>query len=379
MRTDNEGFLYPYVDFSQCINCNLCEKVCPVIHPQVPLDIQAAYGFKNPSKEIRQQSSSGGFFSKISEFVLKQNGVVFGSRYDKDWNVIIDYTEDINGLSMFRGSKYVQSQNNNTFYKAKQFLKTNRLVLYSGTPCQIAALKNYLQKDYDNLITLDFICHGVPSPGVWKKYLNEITTNSKTTLCHKDLSITDINFREKIGYGWEKYGFTIRVKSNSETISNPILLSQSHSDNPFMKAFLNNIIIRPSCSACPAKAGRSHSDASMADFWGIKEISPKFYDKNGVSLIFAHNEKGNNIIKKLGGEQLEVSCKDVSITNISYSHSSPLHTNRTLFFSKWHSESIITLMNTLSKPSLTDQVKYLIRLALIKTNLNYKLNKLLKR
>ena len=91
------------------------------------------------------------------------------------------------------------------------------------------------------------------------------------------------------------------------------------------------------------------------------------------------NEKGNNIIKKLGGEQLEVSCKDVSITNISYSHSSPLHTNRTLFFSKWHSESIITLMNTLSKPSLTDQVKYLIRLALIKTNLNYKLNKLLKR
>lgn len=129
-----------------------------------------------------------------------------------------------------------------------------------------------------------------------------------------------------------KYGFTIRVKSNSETVSNPILLSQSHSDNPFMKAFLNNIIIRPSCSACPAKAGRSHSDVSMADFWGIKEISPKFYDKNGVSLIFAHNEKGNNIIKKLGGEQLEVSCKDVSITNISYSHSSPLHTNRTLFF-----------------------------------------------
>lgn len=290
MRTDNEGFLYPHVDFPNVLIVIYAKKYALLyIHKYLLI-------FKPPMDlKIRQKKLDYKVhlvvFSKISEFVLKQNGVVFGSRYDKDWNVIIDYTEDINGLSMFRGSKYVQSQNNNTFYKAKQFLKTNRLVLYSGTPCQIAALKNYLQKDYDNLITLDFICHGVPSPGVWKKYLNEITTNSKTTLCHKDLSITDINFREKIGYGWEKYGFTIRVKSNSETVSNPILLSQSHSDNPFMKAFLNNIIIRPSCSACPAKAGRSHSDVSMADFWGIKEISPKFYDKNGVSLIFAHNEK----------------------------------------------------------------------------------------
>lgn len=175
MREDDEGFLYPEVDESVCIDCGLCEKVCPVIHQareNRPIVVCAA---KNKSEEIRYQSSSGGVFTALANEIIREGGVVFGAGFDENWEVKHDCTETVEGLSAFRGSKYVQSRIGDSFKKAEQFLKIGRTVLFSGTPCQIAGLKRFLRKEYDNLLTVDFICHGVPSPGVWREYLKEET------------------------------------------------------------------------------------------------------------------------------------------------------------------------------------------------------------
>ena len=173
LKEDNEGFLYPIVDKKTCIDCGLCEKVCPILHqgePQKPLKVYAA---KNLNEEIRRQSSSGGIFTLLAEQVIQEGGVVFGARFDENWEVKHDYTETIEGLAVFRGSKYVQSRIEDNYKKAEEFLKQGRKVLFSGTPCQIAGLKRFLRKEYEELLTVDFVCHGVPSPGVWRKYLKE--------------------------------------------------------------------------------------------------------------------------------------------------------------------------------------------------------------
>lgn len=174
MQVDEEGFLYPVVDQSVCIDCGLCEKVCPVINlnePRQPLQVLAA---KNRNEEQRLRSSSGGIFILLAEHIIKQGGVVFGARFDKNWEVEHAYAETLEELEPLMRSKYVQSRIGNTYKEAEQFLKQGRQVLFVGTPCLIAGLKKFLRKEYENLLAVDFICHGVPSPGVWRRYLEEI-------------------------------------------------------------------------------------------------------------------------------------------------------------------------------------------------------------
>jgi len=174
MEEDSEGFLYPVIEKEKCTSCKRCETVCIAIiqgNERKPLHVYAA---KNLNEEIRRQSSSGGIFTLIAESVIQKGGVVFGVRFNDNWEVVHDYTETVEGLAAFRGSKYVQSRIGNTYLTAKKFLSAGRKVLFSGTPCQIAGLKAFLQIDYDNLLTIDLVCHGVPSPLVWKRYLDEI-------------------------------------------------------------------------------------------------------------------------------------------------------------------------------------------------------------
>jgi coenzyme F420-reducing hydrogenase beta subunit len=175
MQEDNEGFLYPAIDLETCIDCSLCEKVCPEIHQKEVRKPLQVYAAKNRNEEVRLQSSSGGIFTLLAEKIIEEHGVVFGARFDENWAVIHDYTETIEGLASFRGSKYVQSRIGETFSQAKQFLKSGRKVLFSGSPCQIAGLKLFLKKDYENLLTIDFVCHGVPSPKVWRKYIMQLS------------------------------------------------------------------------------------------------------------------------------------------------------------------------------------------------------------
>ena len=173
MQEDKEGFLYPEVNLADCIDCGLCEIACPVLHPakeRIPVAVCAA---KHYDDNIRLASSSGGVFTFIAEQVIDEGGVVFGARFNDQWEVIHDYVETKEKLSCFRGSKYVQSRIGDTYKQVLHFLQSGRKVLFTGTSCQIVGLKLFLRKEYDNLLTVDVICHGVPSPKVWKKYLNE--------------------------------------------------------------------------------------------------------------------------------------------------------------------------------------------------------------
>lgn len=172
MSADNEGFLYPQIDTAICIDCGLCEKVCPVINQNEPREPLAVYAANNNNEDIRLKSSSGGIFTLLAEQIISEGGVVFGARFNENWEVVHDYTEAIEGLEPFRGSKYVQSIIGDNFIKAKQFLTDGRKVLFSGTPCQIAGLKKFLRKEYENLLTVEVVCHGVPSPMVWRDYLD---------------------------------------------------------------------------------------------------------------------------------------------------------------------------------------------------------------
>ena len=306
MCEDKEGFLYPTVDLSNCIDCQLCEQICPEIHPKshvIPIKTLAAY---NPNQNIREKSSSGGIFSLISESVIKNGGVVFGAEFDSNWGVRHTFVETIEELSRLRGSKYVQSVIGNTYIEAKHFLLSGRKVLYSGTPCQIAGLKNYLRKDYQNLLTIDIVCHGVPSPLVWEKYLESVTIKP----------VTCISFRDKRD-GWK--GYKVKISSTQEDINN---IDEIFLENRFMQVFLSDLSLRPSCYTCKFKSGSSGSDITLGDFWGIDRIDPAIDDDRGMSLIIVHTSKGEHAIDECGMKSYEKDYLEAVEFNPAIAHPS---------------------------------------------------------
>lgn len=271
MVEDKEGFLYPQINTIVCVDCGLCEKVCPVLHPVQIKEKPAVFAAVNNNFEIRMQSSSGGIFTLLAEQTIKKGGVVFGVCFDEKWKVVHQHTETLEGLSCFRGSKYVQSDMGTSLQDAKRFLDQGREVLFSGTPCQIAGLKNYLRKSYPTLLTVEVACHGVPSPKVWKSYLS----GKRNIRC--------INFRSKI-QGWKDFRLELIYADGS-------VESASLESDFYMKAFLFNLSLRPSCYACATKIKNSQSDIVIADFWGIDQIKPEIDDNKGCSLVIVNKSE----------------------------------------------------------------------------------------
>lgn len=344
---DNEGFLYPHVDTETCIDCGLCEKVCPVLNPYdtcEPLQVLAAI---NKDEKIRMESSSGGIFTLLAEPIIREGGVVFGARFDEEWQVILDYTESIEGLAAFRGSKYVQARTEGTYKQCEQFLKSGRKVLFTGTPCQIAGLHHYLRNQYDNLITCDCVCHGVPSPKVWRKYLCELSDMTKK-------AISDVSFRNKDD-GWNQ--FNTSIASNDS--ANSIVVKQYHRENAYMKAFFMDVILRPSCYACKAKHGSSNSDITIADYWGIQEKHPDMYDNKGTSLVFVNTEKGANTIDWTLTLYKETSYEDAATRyNPGINSITIPHPKRADFFRNLEtSKSVIKLINKTTQPPFKRRIK----------------------
>lgn len=329
MSEDKEGFLYPVVDSVKCIDCGLCEKVCPVLHPLKNEAEPLVYAAINNDESIRMQSSSGGIFTLLAEYVIENGGVVFGACFDRDWNVVHDYTETKEGLVRFRGSKYVQSNVGNSFSQVKIFLDAGREVLFSGTPCQVAGLKNYLRKPYPNLLTVDLVCHGVPSPDVWRKYLQETVckayrikkNKSAVNICDY---ISDIKFRAK-DKGWKKYSFKIEYKDGRIEI-NPFY------ENPYMNIFLSNLSLRPSCYVCPAKLNNVQSDITLADFWGVNKIDPNIDDDKGCGLLFLNNKEKIGLLYSLQCMLFNQSIDSVSKYNPSILYFAKKNINRKFFF-----------------------------------------------
>jgi NAD-dependent dihydropyrimidine dehydrogenase PreA subunit len=352
---DEEGFLYPKVDNSICIDCGLCEQVCPVLNQaeeRKPIEVYAA---KNPNEEIRKESSSGGIFTLLAEQTIDAGGVVFGVKWNEHFEAVHAYTETKEGLVDFRGSKYVQSQTRDTFKQTEQFLKQGRQVLYSGTPCQIAALKLYLKKEYDNLLTVDIICHGTPSPGVFRWYLSEelqmtaarqnnkklelsnpstITSITKADILAKEqgFKIKDIRFRDK-QLGWKKFSFALTLENLSSIQNNEISISSPLNENAFLRGFLANIYLRPSCYACPSKSGKSRSDITLADYWGINSLMPELDDDRGVSAITINSTKGQNALHSTDAKLYTAPYEDLCAKNPSLLHSCKIPGYRNTFFS----------------------------------------------
>ena len=320
MQMDGEGFLYPQVDSSKCVDCHLCEKVCPVINQyeaRTPLNVYAA---KNSDDEVRCQSSSGGIFTLLAEQTIKDGGVVFGACWDKDWKVKHDYVENISNLQKSRSSKYLQSVIGDSYLKTEQFLKTGRKVMFTGTPCQIAGLKHFLRKEYDNLLAVEVICHSVPSPGVWQQYL----TTRLHALKWEKSDIRNISFRDK-KTGWKTNSFVIENENGN-------ILTELSSKNAFMRGFLADLYTRPSCHACPAKQLRSGSDITLGDFWGIESLKPEIDDDKGVSAIIVNSDKGKQVLHNINVELYEVSYNELTTRNPALVRSFQITSKRTEFF-----------------------------------------------
>lgn len=346
-KEDEEGFLYPTVNANDCIDCNLCNKVCPYNSetvPRKPIDIYAA---KNKDEQIRLNSSSGGFFSALAEYVINQEGIVFGAQFDKNWNVIHSYTNNKKGISQYRGSKYVQSNTLHTYQEAKSFLEKDILVLYTGTPCQILGLKKFLRKDYSNLITVDFVCHGVPSPKIWQLYIKNLSL---------DAPINYISFRDK-QKGWRNFTLSIQTQFSN------LKFNTNENQSPYMKGFLNELYLRPSCHNCIAKNFSSNSDLTIADYWWIQNIKPEFDDDKGVSLVYVNTTKGNHILQELNIDKFETNSeKDISSAYLyqgAVTQSAIPNPHRKQFFSLVTSTNMNHLILDFTKPSLPQRIKLL--------------------
>ena len=372
--SDDEGFSYPSVNIDICVDCGLCEKTCPELNLQpirTPLRVLAAI---NKSEETRKESSSGGVFSLFAEEIIKEGGVVFGACFDQDWNVIHTYEETLDGIKKFQKSKYVQSNIGDSYKEAKRFLNENRKVLFSGTPCQISGLKKYLGKEYDNLLTIDFVCHGVPSPMVWKDYLNEVLSpqdcagkNTVSLSLSEMPTIKCISFRDKTT-GWEKFGFVVRVNSASKADKNSVLSSYNTKDtiliherldvNQYMRTFLSNIDLRVSCYSCTFKRGRSGADVTIADFWGVQLFHPRFNDNKGTSLIMVYTDKGYAITDRIPLIYEESSLKKAVRCNSAIVRSHHVHPNRHIFFKHYHTkESKIQWMKECESVNVLQSIK----------------------
>ena len=372
-KDDKEGFFYPQVDLQSCVDCGLCEKVCPVISPVESKKAKKTYAAINRNLAIRNESSSGGIFTLLAEAVLNEHGVVFGARFDSQWNVVHNYTESIADLSAFRGSKYVQSRVGDSYIKVERFLKEGRKVLFSGSPCQVAGLHKFLKREYENLVTVDFVCHGVPSPMIWRDYLNDIIRpkgvdgkNMVSQLSLNDMpAITGISFRDKRN-GWKKFGFSVRVKSASKAdknlvsqsveVDDRLLFYEPHKENLYMKGFLKNLYLRPSCYACPAKAGRSGSDYTLADFWGARDYVGDFDDDQGLSAVLIYHDKLN--IASLDMDFRPTTMNKILSQNPAIVKSSRMKGGRAKFFARYEKSHQVKLINKYTKYTLKENLRY---------------------
>nr|WP_122012510.1 Coenzyme F420 hydrogenase/dehydrogenase, beta subunit C-terminal domain [Maliibacterium massiliense] len=337
---DREGFFYPHIDKTRCLGCHICEKHCPVF-PESRKDrlssseaLPTTYAAYNRNQAVRTSSSSGGLFFPLASSIIQQGGVVFGATFDAEFNVIHTHAETLQEIKQFQGAKYVQSRIANSYQQVKRFLDDERLVMFSGTPCQIAGLYAYLQKDDPRLVTQDIICHGVPSPKVWNTYLASYIKEKPTV----------ISFRNKT-YGWQNYCMHICFPSLKAEYLMP------REKDPYLRAFSANLSLRPSCYHCAFKTLSRQSDITLADFWGINKILPKVESQKGISLVLVHSEKGQKLLDTIG-TQIECVPVDVSravMYNPSATQSATMPKKRAEFFERLGREPFDQLVKACTK------------------------------
>ena len=312
MIEDEEGFLYPKINQEKCINCNKCRKVCSNNPEKNPYEIKA-YATKNKDEEKRKNSTSGGMFKILAEYVIQKQGIVFGVKLDENLIAVHDYSETIEGCKDFSLSKYVRSDLGNSYPKIKEFLHNNRYVLFTGTPCQIQGLKSYLGKDNEKLILCEIICHANPSPKVLKMYIKNQENLEKK-------KVKKIYFRSK-----------------NEEMNNSAYIEFEDGTKKKIQEYItafsgNQLINRPSCHNCQFVDENRKSDFTIGDFWGIEEVLPNFKDNKGISLFTVNTEKATKIFNEIK-QNMEYQNVDLE-SAFKYNHHSnlPQNKNRKKFF-----------------------------------------------
>lgn len=305
-KTDNEGFWYPEVDLNVCINCGLCDKVCPMLHIQElkhnDYDIPKCYAANHKNLEIRFDSTSGGVFSAIAEEIYKNNGYVGGAIYNDDWSArhfISDQKED---LKKIRSSKYLQSNAEGFYTQVKESCETGRPVFVCGTPCQMAALRRFLHKDYDNLLIADFICHSVASPKAHRKYFDYLEQKFNAKVIYFKAKNKEL--------GWRN------LTKHSRFANGKIFYGVVGKDY-YSRAYHSNMIDRLSCYDCPFKGYPRISDITLADFWGGEKCKTGLDDNIGTSAVLLNSIKGENWFNKAAKRLLtkEINIKDIEPSN----------------------------------------------------------------
>lgn len=332
MQPDSHGFLYPVVDTKACTDCGICLQKCPVeMLPEPSANTQLFAGYARDSS-LLDRSSSGAIFPVFATEIIRRGGIVFGAAFDVNFSVVHTAASTIQELNALCSSKYVQSRVTKDCYKQiKAALEEGRWVYFSGTPCQIAAVKNYLGNDYEHLILQDIACHSVPSPLVWQNYCTELETEHGAPL-------NSFSFRCK-HTSWEKY-------SISATFANGAHFLQTATENPYQQGFIKGLFSRLSCFSCPFKGIDRCSDVTLADFWGVKGICPQIYNERGTSLILLHSEKAKALFDACKEKitYLPVTSENTFMFNSAMISSSKKPTLFDEFWQEYRSASFVSLV-----------------------------------
>lgn len=340
MIEDKEGFIYPHINLELCINCNMCKKVCPMIDANDIFNKNLhAYAAFNNNDDIRLNSTSGGIFTELAEYVLKENGVIIGAKYDKDMEVIHGFASSREEYEQLRGSKYVRSNIEGIYCEIREVLKKGTIILFIGTPCEIAGIKKYLRKDYDNLILCDIVCHSNPSPKVFRKYIEHLE--------HKnDSKIVNIVLRNK-EKGWHNPTVKVRFENKSE-------FSEDYYKNYYIQGFGMGLFSRPCCHECPFTGTDRVGDITIGDFWGIDKFDKTMDDNKGTSLLLLNSLKAERIFDKI---KVNLKYKEVNIESaFKYNHKKPSvpDINRDKFFRELDDTEFGILMDRYMR---TDKLK----------------------
>ena len=355
METNTRGFLIPKIDYDKCINCGVCVKICPRLkkYNDKIFNKPKAYIIKSKSKEIRKLSSSGGFFSILAEYFIKNKGVIYGCIVDE--NMKIKHTRTEKDYSKMRGSKYVQSDLENCFSEIKKDLLNDRLVLFTGTPCQCAGLKSYLRKEYDNLYVVDFICHGPQSPLIWTEYIKYMTSiNGK---------IKNYHFRTKI-HGWHSHTEVLEYESGKKEYD-------TLNSNINQELFHLGLSLRDACYDCQFTTLSRLGDITMGDAWGLEKINPQFDDNLGTSLILINNKKAEKIFEEIKNliSYLEQDINDYIIYNPRLKCSRPNSNKREEFWKIYDKKGFKGIIKKYTGHNPIKKIKRFIKKILKKLNL----------
>lgn len=369
MVIDPEGFLYPAVDEEKCINCGLCKKVCPINHAFEKTSGLAVYAAISKESKVLSNCASGGVFFHLARQTLNENGVVFGARYNEDFSIVHDFTENIDAIPQYMGSKYVQSKIGENYKIAKEFLDSGRKVLFTGVPCQILGLRNYLQKDYDNLIAVNLICHSCPSPKVFKVFIEDICKKAKLPL------IKHVTMRYK------QYNVTGQAESNYMALFDQLpkldtkvepVYKKVFYETSFGRGFGRGLFARPSCFVCPAKNLTSGSDITIGDFWGIEKFYPNLNSKSGVSVVITQTNNGARYFEAIKSQFMVYNSTFEQVIEKNPRLITPLVADNNLrekFWQDFINNPTSLTIKTHTKPTLKSKIRNLISFALRKLKL----------